>query len=215
MAVANRLPPTVLADVVMCNMANLSGIRPGNHAVQPGNTASQATAIAQVCVVTLTSVLSSVTFSQRGHAHLNLHGLSMPCSMQDPRLTARQALAEPAQQPAKVQPPDPPRSRPVKGEVNFVKVNCHIHVLGLFALVLPLPMKMVFLCCRLYCRIQDSSSSCRWLPNPRCLSRLRLLFSPVRRSTASSRLLYSASHQLAGLLSNKSRLPFWHVLRHG
>ena len=58
----------------------------------------------------------------------------MPCcSMQDPRLTARQALAEPAQQPAEVQRRDPPHSRPVKGEVNSVKVNCQIHVLGLFA----------------------------------------------------------------------------------
>ena len=55
MAVASHLPPTVLADVVMCNMANLSGMRPGKQAVQSGNAASQATAIAQVCVVTLTS----------------------------------------------------------------------------------------------------------------------------------------------------------------
>ena len=55
MAVASHLPPTVLADVVMCNMANLPGTRPGNQAVQPGNIASQAAAIAQVCVVTLTS----------------------------------------------------------------------------------------------------------------------------------------------------------------
>ena len=55
MAVASRLPPTVLADVVMCNLANLPGMRPGNQAVQPGDSAPQATAIPQVCVVTLTS----------------------------------------------------------------------------------------------------------------------------------------------------------------
>ena len=53
MAVASHLPPTVLADVVMCNMANLPGMRPGHQAVQPGKTAPHATAIAQVCVVTL------------------------------------------------------------------------------------------------------------------------------------------------------------------
>ena len=55
MTVASHLPPTVLADVVMCTMANLPGTRPGNQVVQPANVASQATAIAQVRVVTLTS----------------------------------------------------------------------------------------------------------------------------------------------------------------
>lgn len=216
MAVASHLPPTVLADVVICNMANLPGICPGNQAVQPGNTASQATAIAQVCVVTLTSYHVSCRFCTKRAKliWICLGSACLCCSMQDPRLTARQAIAEPVRQPV-VQTPDPSRSRPVKGEVNFVKVDCHIHVLGLLVpQVLPLLLNVLLLCCRLCHRSQDSSS---WqsLPTPRCLSKLRLPFSLARMSTGSSRLLYSASHQLAGLLSNKSRLLFWHVLRLG
>ena len=74
--------------------------------------------------------------------------------MQDSRLTARQALAE-VQQPADVQSSDPRHSGSVKGEVNYVKL---IHMLGLFALVLPLQMQMLLLCCRLLHRSQDSSS---------------------------------------------------------